>query len=139
MTFPEPPWTQAPSEVMSWGASVGRRRAPPLGPHATSHVKGFDVEVPAAQEPRLLSRLARLRLGHVRDGRLSVPHVILRLAHRAPPEVFVGRAEGVRVQVRLRKSARLEVQVGFVPRLALRKASRLIGRLGLPESEGTWR
>ncbi len=138
MAFPQPPWTQAPSEVMTWGASVGGRRSSPVGPHRATHVKGFEVELPAASESRLLARLARLGLGHFRDGRTHLPHLITRLAHHAPPEIFGGRTGGSRVEIRLRKRARVEVHLEFVPPLVFRKASRFIDQLGLPESEGTW-
>ncbi len=138
LAFPQPPWTQAPSEVMAWGATTGGRRGPVMGPHRATHVKGFEVELPAAQESRLLARLARLGLGQLRDGRVHIPHLITRLAHRAPPEIFAGRFGGARVEVRLRKGAHIEVRVGFVPPLVFRKASRFIGQLGLPESEGSW-
>ncbi len=138
MTFPEPPWSQAPSEVMAWGASVGGRRAAPLGPHRATHVRGFEVELPVAQEPRLLARLSRLGLGQLRDGHTHLPHLITRLAHHAPSEVFAGKVGGVRVEVRLRKGAHVEVHVGFVPPLVFRKAARFIDQLGLPESEGEW-
>ncbi len=138
MAFPEPPWTQAPSEVMTWGASVGARRLSPMGAHRTTHVKGFEVEVPAAEESRLLTRLARLGLGQLRDHGTHLPHLITRLAHHAPPAIFGGRTGGSRVEVRLRKRARVEVHLEFVPPLVFRKASRFIDQLGLPESEGTW-
>lgn len=101
-------------------------------------MKGFEVDLPAAQEPRLLARLSRLGLGQLRDGRAHLPHLITRLAHRAPPEVFAGKVGGSRVGVQVRKGARVEVRVGFVPPIVFRKASRLIDQLGLPESEGSW-
>ena len=136
--FPEPPWTQAPSEVMAWRSSLGGRRPPPLGPHRATHVKGFEVELPAAQEPPLLARLSRFGLGQLRDGRAYLPHLITRLAHHAPPEVFAGKVGGSHVEVQLRKGAHVEVRVGFVPPLVFRKASRFIDQLGLSESEGSW-
>ena len=139
MVFPQPPGTQSPSEVVAWRSSLGGRRPPPLGPHRATHVKGYEVELPVAQEPRLLARVARLGMGQLQDGRTYLPHLITRLAHHAPPEVFVGRFGGARVEVRLRKGAHVEVRVGFVPPLVFRKASRFIEQLGLPESDGMWR
>ena len=138
MTFPQPPWTQAPAEVMAWRSSVGGHRAPPLGPHHATHVRGFEVELPAALEPRLLARLSRVGLSPRTEARAHVPHLITRLAHHAPAEVFAGKAGGARVEVRLRKRARVEVHVAFVPPLAFRKASRFVAQLGLRTSEGAW-
>ena len=138
MAFPQPPWTQAPSEVLAWRSSLGIRRPPPLGPHRATHVRGFEDQLPAAQEPRLLARLSRLGFGHMRDGRAHLPHLLTRLAHHAPPEVFVGKVGGSRVEVRLRKGARIEVRVGFVPPLVFRKATRFVDQLRLPEAEGSW-
>ncbi len=137
MTFPEPPWTQAPSEVLAWRTSVGgRRRA--LRPHRPTRVAEFEGSLSIPGEARLLSRMTRLGLRPVGPGRIHLPHLVLRLAHPARPEVFAGRLQGTRVQVRLRKGRQLEARVSFMPPIRFRKAWRLIADLGLHPRDGVW-
>lgn len=107
-------------------------------PHRPTRVKGYETQVPAAEETRLRRHMSRLGLGSSKEGPVPAPHLVPRLAHRAPAEVFVGRVGGTRIAVRLRKRNRLEVRVTFIPQIAFRKAWRIAARLGLRPAEGTW-
>lgn len=137
-SLPEPPWTQAPSEVLAWGAATGNRREARVRPHPATRVKSYAAHLPVAEEARLLGHLARLRIGHVRDGRVHLPHLVTRLGHHAPSESFVGRVGGMRIEVRVRKKNRIEVHVRFVPKTTFRRAWRIVTRMGLHPNEGTW-
>lgn len=138
VALPEPPWTQAPSEVMAWGASTGGRPHPESRAPRPSRVKGFDSHVPAAEEERLLAHMARLGFAPTRGRPPSLPRWIPHLLHHATPQVFLGTISGTHLQIRLRKAARVEVRVTFTPKASFRKAWRLVARLGLDTSEGTW-
>ncbi len=139
MTLPEPPWTQAPSEVLAWGASGagGRGRGVPRV-HYPVHVTGFEARLPVSEEARILAHLARLGIGRIQEGGAHVPAFVARLVHRAAPERFRGRVGGTRIDVRLHKRSRIEVRVGFTPPASFRRASRLLRNLGLDPSRGTW-
>ncbi len=139
MTFPEPPWTQAPSEVMAWGSSIGGRSPSAFRVHRHARVKGYEVHLPTSEESRILGRMSRLGLGPTEASRVHLPRVVTRLAHHAAAETFLGRMNGVRIEVRLRKRSRLEVRLTFMPTIAFRKAWRIVSRLGLHPTEGTWR
>ncbi len=137
MAFPEPPWTQAPSEVIAWGSSIRGRMTSTASSHPPTRVKGYEARVPAAEEARIRRRMSSLGLGS--SNPVQAPHLVPRLAHRARAEVFVGRVGGTRIEIRLRKRNRLEVRVTFIPQTAFRKAWRIVSRLGLHPAEGTWR
>ncbi len=138
MTFPEPPWTQAPSEVMAWGSSVGGRIPAVPRAHRPSRVKGYEVHVSASEEGRILGRMSRLGLGELERGHVHLPRLVTRLAHHAPANAFLGRMSGVRIEVLLRKRSRLEVRMRFTPATTFRKAWRIVLRLGLHPAEGAW-
>ncbi len=138
MAFPEPPWTQAPSEVIAWGSSIRGRMTSTAASHPPTRVKGYEARVPAAEEPRIRRRMSSLGLESSTARLAQGPHIVPRLAHRASAEVFVGRVGGTRIEVRLRKRNRLEVRVTFIPQIAFRKAWRIASRLGLRPEEGTW-
>jgi hypothetical protein len=137
MAFPEPPWTQAPSEVLAWMSSTGgRSRRESL--RRPTRVKTFDGRLPISEEKHLLARMARMGLGQTKNGGVHLPHLVTRLVHRAPPVVFLGRFGGTRVHVRVRKGSRLEVGVTFTPQIRFRKAWRLVSELGLRPGDGIW-
>ncbi len=136
MAFPEPPWTQAPSEVIAWGSSIRGRMTSTTPSHPPTRVKGYEARVPVAEEARLRRRMSSLGLGS--SNPVQASHLVPRLAHRAWAEVFVGRVGGTRIEVRLRKRNRLEVRVTFIPQTAFRRAWRIVTRLGLHPAEGTW-
>ncbi len=138
MTFPEPPWTQAPSEVMAWGSSVGGRGPSRLSAHRRARVKGYAIHLPVSEESRILGRLSRSGLVPSRRGRIHVPRVLTRITHHAADEAFLGRMGGTRIELRIRKRSRLEVHMTFTPTIAFRKAWRMVSRLGLRPTEGTW-
>ena len=73
-TFPEPPWSYAPSEVADWLASTagpGSRRA--SRSRRRLHVKGFVGHCPTSAEGKLLRRLAEFGFAEAAG------------AHRFPP------------------------------------------------------
>lgn len=136
--FPDPPWTQAPSEVMAWGASVGGRypRAPRF--HRPTRVRGYAIDIPASQKPRLLARMRRLGFEAAGGGSPRLYGLANRLAHHAAPEEFEGRFGSGRIGIRLRKGTRIEVRASFTPQMMFRRAWRVISRLGLDPARGTW-
>lgn len=138
MSLPQPPWTQAPSEVIAWRSSTGGGGREPLPPHRPARVRGYETRLPASDEPRLLARIERLGLNPVRVGRVHLPHLIPRLAHHGTPEIFVGRVRGLRLRVRLQKGRGIQVRMTFMPQTSFGRAWRLVSRLGLHPTEGTW-
>lgn len=138
MAFPEPPWTQAPSEVMAWGSSIRGRTRSTAPVRRPMRVKGYAIRLPVAEESRVVNRLSRLGLVPWREGSAHRSRMLPHVLHHATAVVFVGQARGTRIEVRLRKRSRLEVHVTFVPQIALRKAWRVVSRLGLRPDEGTW-
>jgi hypothetical protein len=93
---------------------------------------------PTSIEGRLRKRLAALRFEPSEPGR-DLPRGFARFAQATSPDVFLGKVGAIRVHVRLRKGALLEVRATFSPPVPFRRASRLISRLGLREIDGTWK
>ncbi len=138
MTFPEPPWTQAPSEVLAWGASTGRRRGEPFRPHRPARVKGFETRLSTAAKSKFFAHLARLGLVPSGERPESLSDALARLAHRPADTYYGGRVGGTRVQVRVRTRDRVEVRVAFTPHVSFRRAWRIVSRMELPTAEGAW-
>ncbi len=136
-SLPEPPWTQAPSEVSAWLSSTGtRRKARPSGARPR-RLRGFKARFPVKAETRLFKRMSRMGLTEAPRP----PAVVLtleHLAHRGALRVLEGRVHGTQLRVEVHKRAQLELRVAFTPRLSLRRASKLLARLGIASTDGTW-
>ncbi len=138
-TFPQPPWSYAPSEVAEWLASTagpGSRRASRV--RRPLRVKGFVGHCPTSAEEKLLRRLAEFGF-----ERAAVPTRIPTLFRwtttPADAENFVGKLGETGVDLRLRRGAILQLHVAFVPAVSYRRASKFLSRFGLRGLEGTWK
>src|SRR2546425_216134 len=122
-TFPEPPWSYAPSEVEEWLASTagpGSRRASRV--RRPLRVKGFAGHCPTSAEGKLLRRLREF--GFERAGSAHrFPALFRWTARSADGGSFVGRLGETRVQIRLRKGASLQLHVAFVPSVSARSGA----------------
>ena len=138
-TFPEPPWSYAPSEVAEWLASTagpGSRRA--SRSRRRLHVKGFVGHCPTSAEGKLLRRLAEFGFAEA-AGAHRFPPLFRWMAKSADAVSFLGNLGVTQVHIRLRKGAALQLHVAFVPVVSYRRASKFLLRLGLRGLEGTWK
>jgi hypothetical protein len=101
-------------------------------------VKTFVARLPASAEARLIGRMARLGIEPAAGGFEHLPHVLVRFVHHAPREVFVGKVGATRVLIRIRKGANARLRISFTPQVNFRRAWRLLSRLGVNPSEGSW-
>jgi hypothetical protein len=137
--LPPPPWSQAPSEVAEWQASVGGpKRRGGSGSRKQLRVKTFVGRCPTSFEGRLRKRLAALGFESSDRGR-NLPRGFARFAHATGNDAFLGKLGATRVHVRLRTGVVLELRATFSPPVTFRRASMLISRLGLRDVDGTWK
>ena len=100
-TFPEPPWSYAPSEVADWLASTagpGSRRA--SRSRRRLHVKGFVGHCPTSAEGKLLRRLAEFGFAEA-AGAHRFPPFFRWMAKSADAVSFVGNLGETQVHIRL--------------------------------------
>ena len=121
--------------MSSTGSRHGRGGSRFPGP---TRVKGFEGPLAASAEARLVRRMARFGIQPAAEGFEHLPHVLARLVHPAPREVFVGKVGSTRVLIRLRKGARTGLRITFTPQVNFRRAWRLLSQLGVEPSEGSW-
>jgi hypothetical protein len=67
-----------------------------------------------------------------------LPRALARLVHLTKPKVFLGTVGGTKVRIHLRAGAEAGLRVTFTPRISERRASKLLGRLGIHPSDGSW-
>jgi len=100
-------------------------------------VKGFIGRCPTSAEGTLLRRLAGLGFERIEGAQHSFRGRD-RFPHSKERDAFLGQLGETQVHIRLRKGASMELRVTFAPRASLRRASKLIYRLGLRGLEGRW-
>lgn len=138
-SLPEPPWSQAPSEVTAWLSSTGgRRSARARPPPRQLRVRGFVARCSSSEERRLLRRLVRYHFERASGEAEPLSRALDRLVHLPPAETFRGTVAGTRILVRLREGTEHRVRIGFTPRLTERNASKILARLGIDALEGSW-
>jgi hypothetical protein len=82
--------------------------------------------------------MARLGFERVEGEVNHLPRALARLVHLTRPEVFLGTVGGTRVRIHLRAGAETGLRVTFTPRVSERTASKLLWRLGIHPSDGSW-
>ena len=136
--LPQPPWSQSPAEVEAWLASTGGRRPYPRPPPRQTRVRGFVLRCSPSEERRILHHLGRLRFVRSVGQKEPLARAWDRLARIPPTETFRGAIAGARVTVRLPEGPGRRVRIGFTPRVTERTATKIIARLGIDATEGSW-
>ena len=128
--LPQPPWSQAPVEVVNWLASVGGPRQERLTTR-TPRARGFVAQLPSTSRNRVLRRLARAGFQPVPVRRPRVREAITDSVPVGMALPYVGESRTAKAKVQLRRTGIIEIRVSFMVRMSLRQASRLASKLGL--------
>ena len=137
--LPEPPWSQAPAEVSAWLASTGSRRPSRGGrPARQSRVRGFLARGTASAVHRLLHRLHGSHFEKVEGSQAPFARALGRFVRASPSEGYRGSVAGVRVRVTLGSGTEPRVRIIFTPRVTERQAAKILSRLGLDATQGSW-